>query len=263
MKRIALLLFAAILILPHMSLSVFADHIEVRVTLSDDGGAIVLAQAPVLVTDADGDRTLTMNDALFCAHEQYFEKGAEGYESEPSEYGRSLVKLWGVENGGSYGYYRNHASPDSLLAPISSGDLISAFVYTDLEAWSDTYCFFDADTADVKQGDTLNLTLSCYGYDADWNVTVLPVADAVMMLDGEETAYRTDAEGRVSIPVWEAGEHLISAKSETQTLIPPVLLVHAAPRSPETADSTSAVMIALLFAVMTLAVFGTKGWGRA
>ena len=69
-------------------------------------GGLELANSEVTVTDIDGDGALTINDALCAAHESYFKGGAAaGYASEMSDYGLMLTKLWGIENGGSYGYY--------------------------------------------------------------------------------------------------------------------------------------------------------------
>ena len=53
-----------------------ADDTEVTVSVAN--GDAVLVQKPVTVTDTDGDGALTIADALYCAHEAYFEGGAAG-----------------------------------------------------------------------------------------------------------------------------------------------------------------------------------------
>lgn len=200
---------------------------DVKVTISDDKGELVLIQKDVTVTDIDKDGELTINDALYIAHEENFEGGAAGYGSGETAYGLSLNKLWGVANGGSYGYYVNNSSAWSLADIVNDGDYINAFVYTDLSTWSDTYSYFDYMAMDIKETDEVKLQLLSAGYDAEWNPIAVPVADAVIIVNGEATEYKTDAEGYVSFSL-EAGEYVISAKSETQILVPAVCKVSVA-----------------------------------
>ena len=138
-----MILMLCILCLPALGESDTAATRQVSVSITDDTGALVLALETVLVTDTDGDAVLTINDALACAHAAHPD-GAEAYSAVPTEWGLSLMKLWGVENGGSYGYYLNDASAFSLLDPVKDGDHVKAYVFTDLNAFSDTYGYFDA-----------------------------------------------------------------------------------------------------------------------
>ncbi|MBR4080750.1 MAG: hypothetical protein IKK21_03040 [Clostridia bacterium] len=202
-----------------------AEEITVNVSVTGGDGALALALTPVTVTDADGDGALTISDALYAAHAAHHPDGAAAYSAVPSEFGLSMLKLWGVENGGSYGYYVNHVSPMSLLDPVHAGDHVKAYAYTDLTAWSDLYCFFAADTVTAKVGEAVSLTLSAAGYDASWMPVTLPVAGAVITVDGEKTEIVTDENGCASLTLAEAGEYLISAVSDTQTLVAPVCIV--------------------------------------
>ncbi|MCC8111696.1 MAG: hypothetical protein LIO74_08945 [Ruminococcus sp.] len=202
------------------------DSVEVYVTIADENGSLVLAQEAVTVTDIDGDGALTINDALYTAHEEYYDGGAEtGYLSVVSDYELSLDTLWGVTNGGSYGYYVNNNAAWSLEDTIIDGDYINAFIYTDLTSWSDTYCYFDVNTAEAEIGDTLTLTLSAYGYDADWNTVTLPIEDAIITIDGEETDIVTDENGTAILTLDTSGTHIISAVSASQILVPPVCTI--------------------------------------
>ncbi|MBQ8640189.1 MAG: hypothetical protein IJ468_13620 [Lachnospiraceae bacterium] len=200
----------------------------VTVTISDDTGALVLIQEPVLVNDADEDGAITIHDALFCAHEQNYEGGAEaGYASEEGEYGLSMTLLWGVDNGGSYGYYVNDVSAWSLLDPVATGDCINAYAFTDLTAWSDTYCYFNSREMDVTVGDAAELVLLAAAFDSDYNPITVPVEGAVLVVDGEATDIVTDAEGKAVFTVEKEGLYIVSAVSDSQTLVPPVCLIHA------------------------------------
>lgn len=213
------------LVPPCCVVSVASDaSAKVYVTIADADGALALAREEVTVKDFDADGALTVNDALYAAHEAAFEGGAAaGYAAAQSDWGLSLTKLWGVENGGSYGYYVNNSASWSLADPVKDGDLVAAFVYTDLTAWSDTYCYFDADLAEVKLGDELNVKLMRVGYDENGATVVLPVEGAELLLGGKATGVFTDAEGRATLVCDTVGEFVLSAHSSTMTLVPPVL----------------------------------------
>ncbi len=201
------------------------DSVTVYVTISDGTGKLVVSQEAVIVTDSDADGALTINDALYAAHEAKYEGGAaEGYLAYSSEFGVSLSKLWGENNGGAYGYYVNNASAWGLTDTVEANDYVNAYVFTDLTTWSDTYSFFDKNNVSAKSGEAVELTLSMAGYDASWNPVTLPVEGATITIDGVVSEYKTDAEGKVSITL-EEGSHVISAVSETVTLVPPVCVV--------------------------------------
>lgn len=238
--------FAATLVFT-MGLTLFAPCVsaaeapQVTVTIADAEGDLALVQKTVSVTDTDSDGALTIHDALYLAHEAYYAGGAAaGYASAQTDYGLSLTKLWGTENGGAYGYYVNHSSAMGLGDTVSDGDCINAFVYTDLTAWSDTYCFFDVDSISCQQGDTLTLTLKAASYDASWNPITVPVADAAITVNGAATAYTTDADGKVTVTVDQSGALVISAVSETMTLVPPCCVVTAAAADVTTTTATAA-----------------------
>lgn len=215
-----------------------ADSVTVYVTISDGTGKLVMSQEAVTVTDSDADGALTINDALFAAHEAKYEGGAaKGYLAYSSEFGLSLSKLWGEDNGGSYGYYLNNASAWSLTDEVKANDYVNAYVYTDLTTWSDTYSFFDKNTASAKGGEPVELTLSMAGYDENWNPVTLPVEGAIITIDGVASVYKTDAEGKVSITLDE-GSHVISAVSETVTLVPPVCVAEIEAVDSGDADSS-------------------------
>ncbi len=233
---------------------------DIFVTISDKDGKLVLVQNPVTVTDIDNDGALTVYDALYQAHEDYYEGGAEaGFAAEESQFGLSLAKLWGTANGGSYGYYVNHSAAFGMTDPVKSGDYLAAFVYTDLTAWSDSYCYFDTDAVSVSPETSLTLTLSRAGYDADWNPVTLPVENAVITINGEETEYKTDADGKVTISAETAGKYIISAKSDTLVLVPPVCTMTVADTEALAGDADKNGIINILDVItINKAVFGKE-----
>ncbi len=238
MKKTILTVLCAALLLGVAGIPTYAaDSETVYVSIADDKGALVLPYQPVTVTDIDGDGALTINDTLYAAHMTYYDGGSDGYGSAQSDWGLSLTKLWGIENGGSYGYYVNNASAMSLADPVSAGSYVAAFVYTDTTAFSDTYCYFDAQQAtDATVGGSVTLTLSAAGFDENYAPITSPVANAEITIDGNGTGIYTDANGVAVVPFSAAGVYTISAHSDSQTLVPPVCLVSVGVTAPQTAE---------------------------
>lgn len=253
---------AAILVVAACSTATLAeDAANVYVTVSDENGNLAVGNESICVTDKDGDGALTINDALLCAHEEFCADGVNGYGSEMTDYGLSMTKLWGCENGGSYGYYVNNASAWSLADPVSDGDFVNAFVYTDTAAWSDTYCFFDSRFESGVVGDAVTLTLSAAGYDADYNPITVPVENATLVINGEKTDYTTDENGTVSFIIENSGVLTVSATSDSQNLVPPVCTVEAESASvyaPQTGDNALFLMLGSLALLTGLAVTRKK-----
>ncbi len=206
----------AVLVPPVCKVKVAPVGVNVSATISN-AGELVLVNASVYVTDVDADGALTINDALIIAHDEYYE-GEGGYVTYTSDYGLAIDTLWGVTNGGSYGYYVNNASAWSLTDPVAEDDHLVAYTYKDLEGWSDAYTYFDKLTAAATAGETFEITLS----NPDWSGNVLPVAGAEIYVDGAATGVVTDENGKAAIILDKVGEYIISAKSETMTLVPPV-----------------------------------------
>lgn len=246
MKKIIPVLAAALISCSAVSVCASAeDAVNVTVTISDGSAAPVLIQQKVNVTDIDNDGKLTVNDALYIAHEENYNGGAAaGYASKTGQYGLSLTKLWGKENNEAFGYYVDNVASMGLADPVSEGNSIYAFVYTDTTGFSDAYSWFDKNNSESKQGDELELTLSRAAFDSAWNPITLPVEGAAITINGNATEFKTDANGKVTVKLDNAGRNLISAKSDTLTLVPPVCVVNAEASAAETttapAETTTA-----------------------
>lgn len=202
-----------------------AASASVYVTVATDG-SLKLIQESITVIDTDGDDVLTINDALCCAHKEKYDGTLEdGYASARTEYGLSMTRLWGNDCG-LYGYYVNNKSAWSLEDPVKEGDYINAFAYKN-EDYSDVYCFFDVNSIEAKKGEEITLTLNAIGYDASFNTIIVPVEGAVIVIDGKNSDYKTDADGKATIKLEADGKIIISAMSEKQTLVPPVCIALA------------------------------------
>lgn len=200
---------------------------EVYVTIADKDGKLVVTAEKVAVTDIDNDSVLTINDALYAAHEQFYEGGAAaGYESYVhKDYGLSLKKLWG-DNSGSFSYQLNNGDPVwNLAQQIKADDYIAAYIYRDTKNWSDTYLFFDRLVdEDVEPGE-ITLTLQNLAFDADYNTIKEPTAGAEITVDGKATGEFTDENGKATVTITEPGEHLVSATMKDKVIVSPVYRV--------------------------------------
>ncbi len=229
MKKIISMLIAVMLCVPFAPAVMAAEAVKVNVTIASAGELVVTNKA-VTVSDFDGDGAISVSDAIYAAHEAFYSGGAaEGYTASEGSWGLSIEKLWGIENGGSYGYYLNNGMCMSLTEPVNDGDYLAAYSYADLTDWSDCYAYFDKTEA---SGASVSLTLNVLSYDANWNLVSSPAADAVIYVDGKATSSKTDANGRATISFVSGGAHTVSAKSDTQTLVPPVCIV-TVPNNPK------------------------------
>lgn len=241
MKKTILTLIAAALIFNAASLPAYAEDTDVvYVSIADENGNLVLPYCPVELLDADGNGLLTIDDALYMAHKTYYETGVEnGYCSEVGDWGTAITKLWGVENGGSYGYYVDNTAAMSLDDSITADCYIAAFIYTDTSSFSDTYCYFNVQQyPNALAGENVSLTLYAAGYDENYAPISYPVAGAEITIDGVPSGIFTNDNGVALLSLDAAGNYVISAVSDTQTLVPPVCLVSVAEPAPQTGDLT-------------------------
>ena len=125
------------------------------------------------------------------------------------------------------GYYVNNASAWSLEDSVTEGDYVYAFVYTDAENYSDRYSYFDKVSDSAVPGDEISLVLTSLELDpSTWATVPTPLSGAVITIDGEDTEYITDPEGKVTIEAPEGlGKHFISAKDPNGIIAPPVFVV--------------------------------------
>ena len=242
-KALILILIASIMLaaLPFTGFGAESEDNAVFVTVCN--GSILVASEKIEVTDADDDGTLTINDALILTHDKFYNGNAQaGYSYASGDYGLYITKLWG-DTGGSFGYYVNDLSAFSLTDPVTDGDRITAFVYTDQQTWSDTYCYFDKSSLDAVKGENITLTLLASGFDASFNPTTYPVSGAVITVNGQKTEYVTDKDGKVTITLSSAGRAVISAVSDSAVLVPAVCKANVSENAP-TGDSAVFIAVA-------------------
>ena len=241
MKKIISIVILAVMLLSVSGIAVFAAAAQtpsVTITVSD-GKEIVVANEKVAVEEGKTD---TLGGLFKVINEKYGKK----YETAQTEYGESITCFWGIENGGSYGYYVNDQMAMGLADKVKAGDRVYAFVFSDTTGWSDTYSYFDLKEVTVKKGEAVTLTLSHLGFDESWNTVVLPVEKANVTLDGVAVNAQTDAAGKITFTPAKSG--LVTATSDTLTLVPPICVVTV-----EAPFPTAGVIIAVCIAVVVVA----------
>ena len=237
-----ILLSAAVLVqlgLPVITASA-AEDITVNVTISN-AGQLVVAGKDVKVADRNNDGKYDIDETLYAAHEAFYEGGAAaGYLAKQSDWGLSVDKLWGVTNGGGYGYYADNQFSMGLTDPVKDGGTLTAFVYSDLKGWSDSFCYFDQkEIKDAKLGDEKTLKLTKYVFGTDGAAKPVPAAGAVITINGEKTAFKTDENGEVKVKFEKTGDLLVSAVSDSDTLVPPVLYASVAAAETTAIETTT------------------------
>lgn len=235
-KVLSLLLATAMLV--GMTPVTFADSdpATARVTVSIAvAGEVEVAAETLTVTDQNGSGGVDIDDVLYAAHEAYYMGDAPGYETALTDLGLSISKFWGDE-GPNFGYYVNNTMAWGLTDQVSDGAYVYAYVYKDrTQAYSDAYSYFDKHSAEVSTGETLELTLKAVsGYDENYSPVFEPFAGAVITVDGRETDYTTDADGKVSLSFEDEDKHIVSAVSDAKTLVPPVCVVNGEQEDPDT-----------------------------
>ncbi len=235
MKKLLSVIIALTLMLV-CALPAFAETGKAYVTIIDDKGNLAVCHYEFELADADKDGSITISDALYATHKD--NNNINGYAAEKTEYGLSLTKLWGIENGGSYGYLVNNLSAMSLADEIKDGDIIVAYCYQDLETWSDQYSYFDKVTVNATAGESFALKLAKQGYDQNWQTVESVVENADIYVDGVKTEIKTNENGVVDIVLNKNGKHIVTAKKQGTVLVTPYSVVTVTGGADDIKDDT-------------------------
>ena len=225
MKKAVSLLLLILMTVSLLTANVLADEttMDVYVTISDENGELVLVKAPVSVKDEDRDGVLTVNDALIAAHNTYCEGG---YRYENLTGKPEITSLWGASDL-AYGVFNNGGYVWMLNEYLEDDDHIQAYVYTDSENRTDSFSYFSKEDL-AFETDKETLTLYAYSITADGNLLSHPTAGAIITVNGKDTKIKTDKDGKFTISAKDLimdEENVISARSDRERIIPPVLVV--------------------------------------
>ena len=245
MKKLFSILLSTLMVLSLGSITALAqepeneESVTIYMSVINDTKVFELNQEAITVTDVNNDNALTIDDAFICAHNAKYPGGAaQGYSVNEG----FMTKFWGIENGGSYGYYVNNNMAMGLNDNIKNNDYINAFIYSDPATYSDVYSFFNINKLEANANDEITLKLSKYNFDPVTSEPIeVAVENATIVIDSVNTEYKTDANGCVTIKLSQPGNHTISATSDELNLVPPMcnVTVKAKTIEPETTPNTS------------------------
>ena len=230
MKKNLLRVFCLVLVLT-MVLGVIpamaANDVTVYVSVSDQGEFALTKDgkpaAKLMVTVPAGS---TVADAIAAAHAEYCPAGADGWKLTQSDWGAMMVGVWGIyDDNGPFGFYVNGVFPMETadVMTASEGDEIVVLYFR--PDYSDTYAFFDQAIADVDAGQKLTLTLTANMLDENWNPVPSALAGAAVKTTDGAVLGTTDADGKVTVSFSAPGTYIVTAASETASLIPPSCIV--------------------------------------
>lgn len=264
-KKLIIITLALIVTLSAGSATVFADEnigesITVYFTMTDKGQRTIHREA-ITVTDTDGNGNISIHDALTSVHDAKYEGGSEaGYSLQNVSDGTSVSKLWGDESG-AFGFRINDLPAESIHASINGGDELHVFLCADTERMSDVYCYFDVKSTVINKYDTVTLKLSTSKTSPYGDITESPFSGAKITVNGEETSYKTDSEGMVTVSFNEIGEFTVSATSSSLTIVPPVCTV-SVNEKPDYTVTVTCIAIAAIVASAVAVYLAGSGFGK-
>ncbi len=214
------------LIAPACIVKVVNDYTWVDVTISNqgvlakdkDGDAAV--EMDVRAIDYNGDDKITVDEALLCAHEQYFEDGADGYATVPNTppyEGVMVTKLWGVDTRNTLFYVDGVSVYPSVDAvEVEEDQSIYASVNKDNEYYSDYYTRFTQRYYEGCRAQKFKFTLE--GQPGMAGGEMKPLEGIQLGFWNKEDGFTpidgavTDKNGEVTVTIPEEGEYLVTAQ---------------------------------------------------
>ncbi len=240
MKKIISLILSVVMIFASLFSVVLAENseqntISVYVTISKYGEFIKDKNDSIVamtLVELSGKDSYVLDDVFKNVHENLFESGLTGYETQMDNYGLSVSKFWG-DTSKNFMYQVNFGQ-EEVYGPnheIENGDCIEFCINKSGGLDMEVYTRFDRSKVNVQLGETVDLVLSQAQYTAS-GLSFVACTDAVVTINGALTENVTDADGKTSLVFNENGEYAVSAvktklvNDETVTAIEaPVCLI--------------------------------------
>lgn len=212
-RRFFAFFMALLFVLALSSLPVLADGEEtappdpvlVHLNLSDKDGNAVLSYEEIEVQDLDENGLFTVKEALASA--------AAKNKTDFAAEGETVVSFFDLEHGNGFCLYADRIPVESLDDEIKTGSVLT--VYPDRPGV--LLCFFESDILDADDDEDAKLHLFTLQDGEE-----VPLAGAVILLNGKESAFVTDEDGNVTLRFDGTGYLTVSAKKEGADLVPPV-----------------------------------------
>ncbi len=177
--------------------------------------------AQLKVTVPEGS---TVEDAIIAAHAAYCPDGAEGWEMAESDWGLSMVKIWGSYDGVG-AWYLNGVMPmeQANTVTASDGDYVDLILYG--PDWSDSYTRFDLRTAAAAAGEAVTLTLTYDVFDENWVAAPEALAGATVKLADGTVLGSTGKDGKVTLSFNKAGTYVVTAEDPDMAITAPLCVI--------------------------------------
>ena len=217
MKKILSLILVLTMVLT--AIPVFGDDIgntiTAYVTVSKYGEFVkdINSNQVVLIpVELSGGSEYTLEDLFVELHNTYY---PGGYASAESDFGAYITRFWGDESE-NFGYQVNGGVETvmGLNHQVEDKDYVDVTIYKNWYPDTESYTKFDQYKAEILTEETLDVTLSQAGYDADWNMVFSPCEDAIVTVNGVETETTTDTDGKATLTFDKAGTYVISATKD-------------------------------------------------
>ena len=206
-----------------------ADPADVKITVNNKGvfakakDGTAMVEKDLTVTDFNKDGILTYDDALFVAHETYFEGGKAGYSGGPW-----ISKFWGQDTGNTLMYNNDETISPAMVDTyeVKAGDKLYASINADDIYYWDWFTLFDNKEKTVGVGESFTLNLKghygmAYLPEDMVNVPVEGI-DIGTWKDGAFQAIegvKTDAEGNASISFADPGIYIVTAQGTVKDMV--------------------------------------------
>ena len=189
------------------------------------------ARLPVSLTG----ESATVDQVLQQLHRDYCKEGEKGYVTGDSEYGVTMLTLWG-ETEGVGAFYVNGIMPMETVeqARVRDGDLVDLILYR--ADWSDVYASFAQMNVLTGAGQDVVLQLRQDNFDSNYQLSQNPLADAkISTCDAQgkwtETELVTDRQGQVTLRFEQPGVYCVSAISTACNATAAVCAVTVTPKA--------------------------------
>ncbi len=188
----------------------------------------LMVRVPFVVKDADGNKKITVKEALTQLHAKYC---PGGFSTRAEKCGPVIDKLWGKKAVDAQ-FRVNDKLGFALRDTLDFYD--DLYVYTPVKAYSYDYAYFsDPEEHTVIYRDYNVTLLKKTNNDSGKEVSV-PVKGAQLYeirKNGTlvDLGVKTDEEGRATLHFNRAGSYLITAKSKDETYILPTWKVNVYP----------------------------------
>jgi Domain of unknown function (DUF4430) len=199
------------------------DSVNVTVRV-ESGGKTIFEKTKVNVTNYDLKPYNVANQeeitALHAVINALKIKNIDIEVFDDSKFGASITSINGINNYSKdypRGYWafalnNSYASYSVGKQGVNEGDDITLYYVEDYANADYKYAYFNKENILTDINKPVELSLTSLGQDENWNPVTVPIDNATIMINGEDTNFTTDSNGKVTLPFEKEGNYTITAK---------------------------------------------------